>query len=292
MASRIKVTLEHHLNRRYHVIPHGPGRRPVISYGSFNLRYRDPQRLGKRTRLPLEANNVTAALDARRSKEAELNATPAVERKRMLQTVADKYLAEIKAGRKKKTHQAYDVALRYFFEAVGNKSLEKIRRTDLLDFRVYLRDTKAQEPCSEWNKFSNVMGFLKRHGIKGAELGITAHDWPQYTEEEPEIYEQEELDRFFDACNEDERLIYEFFLMTGFREQEVIYATDRCVSFTNGTVSVRHNPNHCWTPKMYKERTVPVLPSLMMKLKARGTTNGLLFPDRQRRAAVSLLGNG
>jgi len=77
-----------------------------------------------------------------------------------------------------KTHQAYDVALRYFFEAVGNKSLEKIRRTDLLDFRVYLRDRQAQETRAEWNKFSTVMGFLKLQGIKGAELGITAHDWP------------------------------------------------------------------------------------------------------------------
>jgi integrase len=200
-----------------------------------------------------------------------------MERKPMLQTVAAEYLDEIKAGRKKKTYQAYDVALRYFIEAVGNKSLEKIKRTDLLDFRVYLRDVKAQEPRSEWNKFSNVMGFLKRHGIKSAELGITAHDWPQYTEEEPEIYEQEELDRFFTACNEVERLIYEFFLMTGFREQEVIFATDRSVSFTNSTVSVRHNPNHGWTPKMYKERTLPVPPSLITKLYARGTTNGLLF---------------
>jgi hypothetical protein len=43
MAEHIKVTLEHHLNRRYHAIRYGAGRRPAaVIYGKFNLRYRDP----------------------------------------------------------------------------------------------------------------------------------------------------------------------------------------------------------------------------------------------------------
>lgn len=49
MAKHIKVSLEHHLNRRYHVISHGRGRRPEIVYGKFNLRFRQE---GKRVRLP------------------------------------------------------------------------------------------------------------------------------------------------------------------------------------------------------------------------------------------------
>jgi hypothetical protein len=36
-------------------------------------------------------------------------------------------------------------------------------------------------------------------------------DWPRYTEEEPEIYEQEELDALFKACDDQERLWFEFF---------------------------------------------------------------------------------
>jgi hypothetical protein len=39
----------------------------------------------------------------------------------------------------------------------------------------------------------------------------------RYTEEEPEIYEQEELDKLFAACDAEERLWYAFFLMTGMR---------------------------------------------------------------------------
>ena len=49
------------------------------------------------------------------------------------------------------------------------------------------------------------------------------NDWPRYTEEEPEIYEDDELDTLFEACDDEERLWFEFFLMTGMREQEVMY---------------------------------------------------------------------
>ena len=36
------------------------------------------------------------------------------------------------------------------------------------------------------------MTFLKANGIRGL---AGKNDWPRYTEEEPEIYEQEELDK-------------------------------------------------------------------------------------------------
>jgi hypothetical protein len=36
------------------------------------------------------------------------------------------------------------------------------------------------------------------------------------------MYEQEELDRLFAVCNDEERLWFEFFMMTGMREQEVM----------------------------------------------------------------------
>ncbi|HEY6372319.1 MAG TPA: hypothetical protein VIX37_17215 [Candidatus Sulfotelmatobacter sp.] len=172
----------------------------------------------------------------------------------MLDRAVDQYLDEVKNGRKKKTYQAYDVALRYFYECVGNKPIKdfggETGRGDMLKFATFLRECKKQSARSCWNKFSNVMSFLKHHDVKPK---IKAHDWPKFVEEEPEIYEQETLDKFFAACDADELLLFEFFLMTGMREQEVIYATDRCIDFENSTISVRHNPKYGWTPKQYKE---------------------------------------
>jgi hypothetical protein len=61
------------------------------------------------------------------------------------------------------------------------------------------------------------MSFLKANRIGGLP---SKNDWPRYVEDEPEIYEREDLDKFFAACDDDERLWFEFFLMTGMREQE------------------------------------------------------------------------
>lgn len=60
------------------------------------------------------------------------------------------------------------------------------------------------------NKFESVVTFLKQQGLKLIQKG----DWPKFTEEELEIYEREDLDRFFAACTDEERLWFDFFLMT------------------------------------------------------------------------------
>lgn len=249
----------------------------------------------------IEAGNLPEAKVARMRKEIDLmqgwKPAPKKPAQRkpeapMLDRAIDTYLEEIKNGRKPKTHATYTVALRYFYQCVGNKAMADISRADLIRFAAFLRDEKKQSPRSAYNKFEAVVSFLKRHDITGKALKITAHDWPQYVETEPEIYDQETLDRFFAACDEDERLLFQFFLMTGCREQEVIYATDRCVDFENCTVSVRHNPDFGWTPKMYRERTVPVPAVLTEKLKCmlvkRGS-GGLLFPTASGKPKLNFL---
>ena len=79
------------------------------------------------------------------------------------------------------------------------------------------------------------MSFLKAQGVRGL---VKKADWPQYTEEEPEVYEQEELDTLCGACDAEERLWFEFFLMTGMREQEVMHVHWSDVNFRGATVSV------------------------------------------------------
>jgi hypothetical protein len=69
--------------------------------------------------------------------------------------------------------------------------LEDIDRKDLLKFAAFLGDEKEQAPRSVYNKFENVMTFLWRTGFAD---WWEKNDWPRYTEEEPETYDQEELD--------------------------------------------------------------------------------------------------
>lgn len=135
---------------------------------------------------------------------------------RSLATVVAEFLEETRLTKKPKTLAAYTTALDYFTESCPKHYLEEIERRDLLKFAAFLRDEKEQAPRSCWNKYSNVMSFLKVNGIRGL---VKKTDWPRYTEEEPEIYEQEELDALFKACDDQERLWFEFFLMTGMREK-------------------------------------------------------------------------
>jgi hypothetical protein len=71
-----------------------------------------------------------------------------------------------------------------------------------------------------YNKFENLMTFLKANGIRGL---VGKNDWPRYTEEELEMYEKEELGKLFGACDAEERMWYEFFLMTGMRARGYVH---------------------------------------------------------------------
>jgi len=252
--------------------------------GAYYLEWREG---AKRVRLSVGKDPQDAA--ARRlRKEAELNAVnngvavvaeDGQNGHRSLAAAVTEYLEETTLTKKPKTLAAYATALGYFKESCPKLFLEDIDRKDLLKFSAFLRDDKEQAPRSCWNKFANVMSFLKANGIRGL---VKKNDWPRYTEEEPEIYEPEELDKLLAACDEEERLWYEFFLMTGMREQEVMYTYWSDVNVAQATVRVSHKPDRAWTPKAYKEREIPIPAKLVKSLKAwkakADKTCGLVFP--------------
>jgi integrase len=251
--------------------------------GAYYLEWREGS---KRVRLSVgkEAQDAAAM---RLRKGAELNAANngvAVVpengngQRSLAGTVAD-YLEEVKLSKKPKTHAAYSTALAYFVESCHKVNLQDVDRRDLLKFAAFLRDDKEQAPRSVYNKFENVMTFLKAQGIRRL---AGKNDWPRFVEEEPEVYEKEELEKLFKACDPDEQLWYEFFLMTGMREQEVMHASWADVNLTRNTVTVSHKPEYGFSPKNYREREIPIPVKLVQSLKAwRTTANkncGLVFP--------------
>jgi integrase/recombinase XerD len=244
------------------------GKQETHKEGAYYLEWHEG---AKRVRLSV-GKDASDASARRQRKEAELNAmnngAVIVAENRngsrsVAASVAD-YLEETKLTKKPKTLAAYTTALNYFTESCHKVNVEDIDRKDLLKFHAFLRDEKEQAPRSCWNKFANVMSFLKANGIRGL---VNKNDWPQFTEEEPEIYEAEELDKLFGACDAEERLWYEFFLMTGMREQEVMFTYWSDVNFSASTVRVSHKPDRGWTPKAYREREIPIPSKLVKSLK-------------------------
>jgi integrase/recombinase XerD len=237
--------------------------------GAYYLEWREG---AKRVRLSVGKDSPDASA-RRMRKEAELNAVnngvsivpDGQNGHRSLARAVAEFLDETKLTKKPKTLAAYTTALNYFTESCHKLNLDDVERKDLLKLSAFLRDEKEQAPRTCWNKFANVMSFLKAQGIRGL---VGKNDWPRYTEEEPEIYEQEELDKLFESCDAEERLWYEFFLMTGMREQEVMYTYWSDVKLTHATVCVSHKPDRGWTPKAYKEREIPIPAKLVKNLKA------------------------
>src|SRR6202021_357411 len=138
----------------------------------------------------------------------------------LLSKAATTYLTDTQLGKSKKTYAAYSKAVEYFLESCKKTYLADVDRRDLLRYSAFLRDEKELAPRTVNNKFENVMSFLKAQGVRGL---VGKNDWPRYTEEEPEIYEQAELETLLAAFDAEERLWFEFFLMTGMREQEVMH---------------------------------------------------------------------
>jgi integrase len=266
------------------------GKPELHKEGAYYLEWREG---GKRIRVSVGENPVDAHTRWLR-KAAELDAVnkgavlvPEGRGPRSVATAVACYLADVKDGKKPKTYAAYSTALAYFTESCHKLNIEDIDRKDLLKFCAFLRDEKEQAPRTVYNKFENLMSFLKAQGVRGL---VGKNDWPRFTEAEPEIYEQKELDKLFAACTAEERLWYQFFFMTGEREQEVMYTYWSDVNLAACTVRVTHKPDRGWTPKAYKEREIPIPAKLAASLKAwKAKAASLVFPTAGCRPKLDFL---
>ena len=242
---------------------------------------------GKRRRVSV-GTDATVAHNRRLRKEAELNAVAngvavvpdeTESKGRDLTTAIADFVKETRLTKKKKTLYAYTKATEYFAESCRRRNLEDIERIDMLKFAAFLREEKELSPRTCRNVFGNVMTFLKAQGLTGI---VKKGDWPRFVQTEVEIYEKDELASLYAVSDAKEKLWWNFFLMTGLREQETMYMTWQDVNFNQGTVKVRWKPEYGWTPKAYKERTVPIPTKLQTDLKkAKETAKAscpLLFP--------------
>ena len=237
--------------------------------GNYYLEWRDGS---KRIRVSV-GKNAADALTRKQRKEAELEALAKgvrvvseteESRRKLLSAALSEYLEEVKLSKRPKTFAAYRVACEYFQASCHKLYLDEIDRKDMLKLVAYLRDEAEQGPRSTYNKFEHVVTFLK---WTGKAKFLKKSDWPRYVEEIPEIYEPDVLKKLFAACDQDERVLFEFFLMTGFRDQEVQHACWSDVNLTAGLIRMTHKPDFNWEPKGYKEREVPIPNKLVNTLK-------------------------
>ena len=127
------------------------------------------------------------------------------------------------------------------------------------------------------NHMIRIGAVLRKHKIVDL---LSREDKPQYDEPEVEAYNSEELAALFAAATAEDQMLFQFFLGTGFREQEVMFCTWRNVDFAGKVIMVKSKPEMGFRPKDKQERSVPVPDSLIEALKKRkkGSTSMLVFP--------------
>ena len=199
------------------------------------------------------------------------------------------YLDDIKESRKHGTWELQSHSLREFAKFCKLTYVDEIEREHLLKFKTKVSQTRSPRTVS--NVLMRISQFHR--AMKGLDPGkglITTKD-VSYTETIPEIYTDEELEKFFNACDPYQHLVFTTFLQTGFRMQEIAFLSWQDIDFQQGTISVTAKEDLKFTPKTAEERSVKVPSALIARLverrealRLRHTKQRLVFPTKKGNA--------
>jgi integrase/recombinase XerD len=187
----------------------------------------------------------------------------------MLDAAMDKYLENV-ATKSSKTSRGYRYTLQQFYASTGNSLLSSVTTQQLYDFVGYLRREGLGDRTIH-NRVGEVVTFLRHFGIKDVTIRV------KFVEQTVRAYRPDELKSLFAAADPEEWILFQFFLCTGAREQEVMYAGWNDIDFVDGLFTVRAKVG--WTPKDYEEREIPLPDFLLAALKERmlATKGDLIF---------------
>jgi integrase len=228
------------------------------------------------TRRRASAGVTTAqALDSQRRKCHELEGrklgVPGFEtageatKKQPLHVAITKYLEQIDTLKKPNTHRKYEAVLNRFGEFFRDiTSIDAISGDDLTRFVVALKRDHKLGANTVLHNAVIVAQFLKRHGRGGITRELQL---PERITSLPKEYREEDLGRFFEASFDSERVLFSTFLLTGFREQEVMYLFWSDINLQLQTVRVTAKPELGFYPKRCEERQIPASAELIAELE-------------------------
>jgi integrase/recombinase XerD len=146
----------------------------------------------------------------------------------------------------------------------GKGTAQTITAEDLNGFMVHLKRQHRLDNNTVIHNLVIVAQFLKKQGRAGLTRTI---DLPQRISALPQEYSDKELEKFFANCSSWEHALFLTFLLTGFREQEVMHLAWEDVNFALHTVRVTAKPDLGFYPKRWEEREVPVPKALAELLR-------------------------
>ena len=185
-----------------------------------------------------------------------------------VQAAAHGWLEQVKLSTRPETYELYEHTIHEFCEwnsthGPCRTNLSELTKTDLLKYRKWLMTDVRNSARTAGNKLSRVAQWYRyvmklRPGeglvtVKDTRLGVV--------EREPEVYAEAELKAFFEECDKckgQESLLFQTFLLTGFREDEIKYLYWDDIDFKVGTVKVTPKPQYDFEIKDHEERAVVI----------------------------------
>jgi integrase len=155
-----------------------------------------------------------------------------------------------------------------------------ITREDLLKYKKWLVN-KKRSLRTTGNKMLRVNQFLR--AALGQEVGkglVTVKD-AKFTEREPEVYTDDQLEVFFAACFEFHSRVFHTLLMAGLRKQEMENLEWPHINFATGFLSVRGKAT--FQPKDWEERDIEMPEELREMLFSARKERGLVFCTKSKK---------
>lgn len=246
--------------------------------GHFYLAWREDGKLKRKA----VGSSPRGALDAWHLKlgilagEVEPDPEPETAESKTIDAAIAEYLRDVRATKSAATYKAYKRDLAWFREHCGKHLVSRLDRSDVM----VLFAAGREESLNQKTTNKRVVVMLQSMRGAGADIKLRKGDWPKTADKQIEVYTADELQKFFAACTDDERVLFQTFLLTGFRSEEVATLSWSNIHHTTGKISVSAKPQWNFTPKSYEIRSVEVPSALLATLKARQKKSNslLVFP--------------
>lgn len=249
------------------------------SEGSFYIQWK----VGAKRRRESVGTSPRAAVESLRIKQDELNSTTPLQLSKSAEelTLVDacaRFLRDIRATRSDATHRTYLVQTKWFLKHTSKLLIKDITRDDIMELFAKGRDEGSDQKTIN-KRIVVVLAVLRNAGHP---LQLKKGDWPKTADPDPEVYEHEELKKFFAACDDRERNLFMVFLYTGFRHMEVATLQwNGDIDWNQNALKVRIRADLGFSPKSYEWRNVKIPKMLMERLRVWQQTSGgsLMFPS-------------
>ena len=241
---------------------------------------------GKRRR-QAAGSTVAEAQEAQRRKRHELEGrnlgVPGFEsgpqlNTQYLRTLVNKYLNQVEVLKKPNTYRKYEAVLNRFVRYFEGRTFDRVFVEDLNSYIIHLKKDCGMTSNTVLHNVIIIAQFFKRHGRGGITRELQL---PERITTLPREYREQDLLSFFTACGDSERALFLTFLLTGFREQEVMYLFWRDINADLRTIRVTSKAEHGFYPKRWEEREVPIPAHLaeILQKRPRRELSPFVFPS-------------